>query len=204
MFRNKVFRTLCWVMVVAFPVSTVLADSNSAMLQANGAVKINDSAVNRSSAVFQGDRIATGKDSSAAITATGTTILLAPNSLLTFAGKQVSLNAGGAHFNGPISVSAGGMTIVPASANARFEVRYEAGELRITSVQGVLSVSDGKQTTLVEAGKSMASGKLPAVPQNRNSIAGGTGLIIGLLLAAGLATGLAVALSDDTVSPEVP
>jgi hypothetical protein len=202
MLRNKLFRTMCWVMVVAFPASVVLADSNSAMLQANGAVKINENTVNRSSAVFQGDRIATGKDSSAVITATGTSILLAPNSLLTFAGKQVSLTSGGAHFNGPVSVSAGGLTITPASANGRFEVRYEATQVRITSVEGNLSVSDGKRTTLVEAGKSMAAGQLPAVPQVHNSIA--AGLLIGLLLAAGLATGLAVALSDDEVSPEVP
>lgn len=204
MLRNKLFRTLCWVMVVAFPVSVVLADSNSAMLQANGAVKINENAVSRSSAVFQGDRIATGKDSSAAITATGVSILMAPNSLLTFAGKQVNLTAGGARFNGPISVSAGGMTISPASANARFEVRYQAALVHVTSVEGKLSVNDGKQTTLLESGKSMTSSKLPAVPQNHNSIAGGAGLIIGLLLAAGLAAGLAVALSDDEVSPGSP
>lgn len=204
MLRSKLFRTLCWVMVVAFPASVVLADSNSAMLQASGAVKINENAVSRSSAVFQGDRIATGKDSSASITATGTSILMAPNSLLTFAGKQVNLNAGSARFNGPILVSAGGMAISPASANARFEVRYEASQVHVTSLEGNLSVNDGKQTTLLESGKSMASAKLPAVPQSHNSIAGGTGLIIGLALAAGLAAGLAVALSDDEVSPEVP
>ena len=204
MMKSKLFRTLCWVMVVAFPASVVLADSNSAMLQASGVVKINENSVTRSSAVFQGDRIATGKDSSASITATGASILMAPNSLLTFAGKQVNLSAGSARFNGPISVSAGGMTISPASANARFEVRYEAAQVHVTSLEGNLSVNDGKQTTLLESGKTMASAKLPAVPQSRNSIGGGAGLIIGLALAAGLAAGLAVALSDDEVSPETP
>ncbi|MGH9649606.1 MAG: hypothetical protein ACRD3I_03945, partial [Terriglobales bacterium] len=109
-----------------------------------------------------------------------------------------------AHFNGPISVRAGAMTISPATAKARFEVRYEAAQVRITSLEGNLSVSDGKQTTLLESGKSMASGKPPAIPQNSNTIAGGAGLIIGLLLAAGLAAGLGVALSDDSVSPSSP
>jgi hypothetical protein len=191
-------------MIVVFPVSAMLADSNAAMLQATGAVKVNDNNVNRSVAVFQGDRIATGKDSSAAITTVGTSILLAPNSLLTFEGKQVSLSAGGAHFSGAVAVRAGALTISPATAKTRFEVRHEGGQVRITSVEGNLSVSDGKQTTLLESGKSMASGGLPAVPQSRNSIAGGTGLIIGLIMAAGLAVGLGVALSDDTVSPDTP
>ncbi|MGH9575971.1 MAG: hypothetical protein ACRD3R_00940, partial [Terriglobales bacterium] len=130
MLRHKLFPVLCWMMVVALPVSTVLADSNSAMLQASGAVRINDRDVSHSAAVFQGDRIATAKDSSAAITATGTSILLAPSSVLIFAVKHVSLSAGGAHFNGPISVRAGAMTISPATAKARFEVRYEAAQVR--------------------------------------------------------------------------
>jgi ferric-dicitrate binding protein FerR (iron transport regulator) len=192
-------------MVLMFPLSTVLADSNAAMLQANGAVKINDNTVNRSAAVFQGDRIATGKDSSAAITTVGTSILMAPNSQLTFEGKQVSLSAGGAHFNGAVAVRAGALTISPTAAKTRFEVRHEAGQVRITALEGNLSVSDGKQTTLLESGKSMASGKLPAVPQGNNSIAGGPGVIIALIMAAGVATGLAFTLTDNGVtSPSSP
>ncbi len=203
MLRQPLFRVLCWMMIVVFPTSTMLADSGGAILQANGAVKINESAVNRSATVFNGDRVVTGKDSSAAITGKGTTILVAPGSLLIY-GDQVTLSAGGAHFNGAFTVRAGAMTISPAAAKTRFEVRHEGGQVRINALEGNLSVSDGKQTTLLESGRTMASGKLPAVPAERSSIAPAMGLIIGLVMAAGMAVGLAVALSDDAVSPSTP
>ncbi|MCI0354677.1 MAG: hypothetical protein L0099_06525 [Acidobacteria bacterium] len=200
--KRNLFRALCWMMVIAFPVSTVLADSNAAMLQTTGMVRVNDSAVNRSAAVFQGDRIATGKESSAAITAVGTSILVAPASALLYEGKWATITAGSAHFNGLISVRAGAITISSDSATARFEVHYDGAQVRVTSLEGNLSVSDGKQVMLLESGKSMVSGKLPAVPRNSNSIAGGP--IIGFLLAVVLAASLGAALTDDNVSNTSP
>lgn len=204
MSNTPLFRAVCWMMMLVFPASVALADTQAAMLQVAGAVRVNGQLVSRSAAVFQGDKIVTGKDGATSLTAPGVSIHLAPDSQLTFEGTQVSLGAGGAQFAAAktLSVRAGNLTIVPATANARFEVLHQNGQIKVAAMEGNLAIRDGKQTTILEAGKMLTAGSLPSVPKVKSSMAGG--LIIGLLMAAGLATGLAVALKDDTVSPESP
>ena len=204
MSNTPLFRAVCWMMMFVFPASVALADTQAAMLQVTGAVRVNGQLVTRSAAVFHGDRIATGKDGATSLTAPGVSILLAPDSQLTFEGTQVSLGAGGAQFTAAktLSVRAGRLTIAPATAGARFEVLHQNGQIKVAAMEGNLAIRDGKQTTMLEAGKVLTAGSLPSVPKVKNSAAGG--LLLGLLLAAGLAVGLGLALRDDTVSPEIP
>ncbi len=204
MSNAPLFRAVCWMMMVVFPASVALADTQAAMLQVVGAVQVNGHRVTRSAAVFHGDRIVTGKDGATSLTAPGVSIHLAPASELTFEGAQVSLGAGGAQFTAgkALAVRAGRLTIEPATASARFEVLHQNGQIKVIALEGNLAVRDAKQTTMLEAGKELMAGNLPSVPKVKNSVA--AGLIIGLLLAAGLAVGLGVALRDDTVSPDVP
>ncbi len=204
MSNTPLFRAVCWMMMLVFPASVALADTQAAMLQVAGAVRVNGQLVSRSAAVFQGDKIATGKDGATTLTAPGVSILLAPNSQLTFAGPQVSLDAGGAQFTAAktLSVQAGRLSIAPVTASARFEVLHQNGQTKVAAMEGKLAIRDGKQTTMLEAGKMLTAGSLPSVPKIKNSVA--PGLIVGLLLAAGLAVGLGLALKDDTVSPDIP
>lgn len=204
MSNTRLFRVVCWMMMLVFPASVALADTQAAMLQVTGAVKVNGQMVSRSAAVFHGDRIVTGKDGATSLTAPGLSILLAPESQLTFEGTQVSLGAGGAQFTAgkTLSVRAGRLTIAPATASARFEVLHQSGQIKIVAIEGSIAVRDGKQTTMLDAGKMLTAGSLPSAPKIKSSMAGG--LIIGLVLAAGLAAGLGVALKDDTVSPNIP
>ena len=206
MSKHPLFRALCWTMMLIFPVSIVLADNQAAMLQVAGAVKVNDRPVTRSYALFQGDKIVTGEDATAWLTARGISIRLAPNSQLTFEGSRLSVGAGGAQFatEGALSVVAGSMTIVPAASGARFEVVSRGKQIQVAARQGNLTIIDGKQSTILEAGKVLNAGRLPSAPSSKSSIIGGAGLIVGLIVAAGLAVGLGVALSDDSVSPTVP
>ena len=204
MSNTPLFRVVCWMMMLVFPASVALADTQAAMLQVTGAVKVNGQMVSRSAAVFQGDRIVTGKDGATSLTAPGVSIHLAPESQLTFEGTQVSLGAGGAQFTAAktLAVRAGRLTIVPATARARFEVLHQNGQIKVAAMEGNLAIRDGKQTTMLEAGKELTASNLPSVPKIKNSMAGG--LILGLVLAAGLAVGLGVALRDDNVSPDIP
>ena len=204
MSKTRLFRAVCWMMMFVFPASVALADTQAAMLQVAGAVRVNGQLVDRSAAVFHGDRIATGKDGVTSLTAPGMSIHLAPDSQLTFEGTQVSLGAGGAQFTATksLAVRAGSLTIVPATAKARFEVLHQGGQVKVAAMEGNLEIRDGKEATMLEAGKELTAGSLPSVPKVKNSIA--AGLIIGLLLAAGLAAGLGVALRNDKVSPEIP
>ncbi len=204
MSNTPLFRTVCWMMMLVFPASVALADTQAAMLQVTGAVRVNGQLVSRTAAVFHGDKIVTGKDGATSLTAPGVSIRLAPASQLTFEGTQVSLGAGGAQFTAgkTLSVRAGRLTIVPAVASARFEVLHQNGQIKIAAMEGNLAVRDGKQTTMLEAGKELTAGSLPSVPKVKNSIA--TGLLVGLFLAAGLAVGLGFALRDDSVSPAIP
>ncbi len=198
------FRAVCWVMIFAFPASVALADSQAAMLQVAGAARVNGQLVNRSAAVFHGDRITTGKDGTISLTAPGVSIHMAPDSQLTFQGSRVNLGAGGAQFTATKthSVQAGNLTVVPATAKARFDVLHQGGQVKIAVLEGNLAIRDGKETTMLEAGKMLTAASLPSVPKVKSSVA--PGLLVGLALAAGFAIGLGLALRDDSVSPEVP
>ena len=208
MLRPTFLRASCWAMVLCFPAATMLADVNAAMLQVAGDVQVNGARTNRSRAVFAGDRVQTGAESTATVSTTGSTLLLGPASDMLFEGSTVQMRAGSlaVSTSKSIAVQVGILSIKPAKAErTRFEIRHEAGVLQVVAREGSLSVSNGKDMVLLEAGQMLsqaADAKAPSMPRATSAVA--PGLIIGLLIAAGVAAGVGVAVGSDEVSPSAP
>ena len=76
--RESLVKCLAWVLVVLFPASIVMADATSAMLTSNGSVSVNGSPVERTTAVFPGDKVQTGPNSIATLTSEGTSVTVPP------------------------------------------------------------------------------------------------------------------------------
>lgn len=210
MLNRTITRALSILMILALPLATTLADTNAAMAYIQGSASVNGRTVSDSVAVFPGDAIQTGSRSAASISLKGSSVLVTENSSVTFGNTELSLTSGTAQVRTSQGMKArvASISVTPVSAKpAAYEVVRQGAEVRITAVNGSLTVSDGKATTLLESGKSLtlsADGKaLPQPGGRKSSIAADTALII--LVFAGIAAGVGVGIAnaqDD--SPSVP
>lgn len=141
-------------LIAAFSASTVLADSNTAMLHAKGAVVVNGTAASRSSAVYAGDRIQTNADASVTISSGGSTLVVPANSSVVYQGDVVEVGAGAVQVNTSRNMSAkvDEFTVKPASGSATFQVSKLNGAVTIAAERGNVVVSDGEKTTVVKEG----------------------------------------------------
>lgn len=222
--RSSYLRALSTVLAIVFPTATFGADSSAgAMLYTHGAVKLNGSAVPRTSALFSGDLVQTGVDSVANINTTGSTVLIKNDSLVQYDSGTVKLEHGGISVStsGSMAMHAGNVSVSPAgSALTEFEVKDVDGTVQIAARKGDLTITDdtgtaklaqGQQTTRDESQsndndnqgkkkkKRVAGGMTPAAAQ---------GGVFSSPWAVGIAGGAAIGVtawvlskSDDPVSP---
>lgn len=146
-------------LVVIFSASTVLADSNAAMLHAKGAVVVNGTAGSHSSAVYAGDKIQTNADGNVTISSGGSTLVVPANSSVVYQGDAVEVGAGTVQINTSRNMSAkvGEFTVKPANGSATFQVSKLNGAVTIAAERGNVVVSDGESTTVVKEGTSAQS-----------------------------------------------
>src|ERR1700732_49792 len=89
---------ICWIMIAVTPVPLIAAggDSGGAMLfcRGKGMVWLNGRPLPRSSAVFPGDLIQTQPESLATLDASGSGVIVLPDSLVRFEQNAVSLEHG--------------------------------------------------------------------------------------------------------------
>jgi hypothetical protein len=219
---DSAVRVICWLMIAIFPASLLAADSNAAMLYAQGTAWINGNAVPRSSALFPGDMVQTKPDSVVSINALGSKVTILADSLVKFEGKALSVEHGGVSVatSKGWTTRAGEVTIAPASSSwTEFEVRDVDGTVQIMARKGDVTVSDstgtntlsqGDQTTRDETQdesqkkkkkRRKAGGALPAgsggILDSPWAIVGGAALGGGVLLWVLLQDG-------DPISPERP
>ena len=88
-------RMVSCVLLLILPASLFAADSDAAMLYANGAAWVNGSHVPNSSAIFSGDLVQTRSDSAASIHAPGSSITVLADSLVQFEGVSLKVEHGG-------------------------------------------------------------------------------------------------------------
>jgi hypothetical protein len=151
--RHRLGCTL--IVLVIVPVSLWGADTSAAMVYARGTAWVNGTAIPRSSAIFPGDLVQTKADTVANINLQGSSIAVAPDSLVRFEGDAVLVEHGSVTVvtskNLPTHV--GDITIAPASGNwTEFQVADMDGTVRIVARKGDLVVSDGNGKTTVAAG----------------------------------------------------
>jgi len=148
-------------MMIAFtPAALVAADADSgaAMLygRGGGAVWLNGKPMPRSSAVFPGDLIQTQPESLATLDASGSGVIVLPDSLVKFERNAVTLQHGGvsvATSQGMVAF-AREVTVTPASNIwTEFEVVDAAGTVQVVASKGDVNVNCGKSTATLSEGE---------------------------------------------------
>jgi hypothetical protein len=157
MLRN----VICWVLVTLTPAYLVAADINSgsAMLYGRGTVWLNGKPLPRSSAVFPGDVIQTQPESVASLDASGSGVIVFPDSLVKFEGNAVSLD----HGSFSVATSKGmaalarQVTVTPSSSVwTEFEIADNNGTLRVFANKGNVTVNCGKGIANLTEGEQAA------------------------------------------------
>jgi hypothetical protein len=215
---------LVFLLVFLLPASQLAAQTNGPMLYPTDKVLVDGKDVTAPIGLFAGDKVQTAASATASLTALGTTVLLFPNTSLTY--SQGALEMGCGHLLATtvvnrLSSRVANLTISPSSDVAKYEITRAGGKLEIATREGTLNVNDGVQTTSLGTGKviSFSTGDndcpLAEAPDQNSAPASKSvslskgkiaAIVLGAAGAAGL--GLAVALSrggsKTPVSPSVP
>jgi hypothetical protein len=132
------------------------ASATAGMLRSNGGVSVNGSPVNPVTTVFAGDRIETAPQAAASLTMNGSSLLLDPNSSLTFTGDEMNFYCGGGTVQASQGLEArfGRIEVKPAKGNARFQVQQSGEMLKVSAIDGNLTVADGSKTMNLAPGNS--------------------------------------------------
>jgi hypothetical protein len=213
------------VLLVIVPSSLFAADSNAAMLYANGAAWVNGSHVPNSSAIFSGDLVQTRSDSAASINAPGSSITVLADSLVQFEGVSLKVEHGGVAVSTSkgVAATAGDVIVSPtSSAWTEFNMSDVDGTVRIAARKGDVNVTDDKGTVLLAQGQettrdeqSEQSDGSDAKKKNKKRASGAAPAAGGGVLNSPVAIGLGAAAivgvtawvlirNDNPVSPEKP
>jgi hypothetical protein len=214
-------RVMSCVMAVVFPLSAMWADTGAAMLYSNGSALVNGQKVERTSAVFAGDRVEAPTGSNVALTMPGSTVMAPANTSLVVGDNRVDVLCGSALVatRKGLAVQVSNLTITPAEAEARYEINHSATYLVVAAREGTLRITDGSRAMVLEVGETLtakggcASGSLynaRALAPNAPAAAAAShqveSIVVALAVAAAsVAAGIVVALvaTRDT-SPGTP
>jgi len=125
------------------------------MLRGQGQVWLNGKLLPRSSAVFPGDLIQTQPESVATVEASGSSLIVMPNSLLKFSGTSVLLEHGvvSVGTSQGLVAQTGQVTVTPASAKwTEFELADANGAIQVIARKGAMTVDCGKDTASLTEG----------------------------------------------------
>jgi hypothetical protein len=153
---------LCWLMTFAVPVSLSASEGNPAMLSGTGDIKINGSSAMRSSAVYAGDRVATGENSRVTVSLKGTVITAPSHSSVIYRGSDVELGYGSVIVNTQSAMKGhlGNLTVTPNAGKAKFELTETNQVARVTTLQGEVDVTDGIHSVTLPAGQMLTRAAL--------------------------------------------
>jgi len=146
------------------------------MVNCKGTVWVNGNPLPDDSAIATGDLVQTAKDSAATITASGSSVIVQPESVVKFATDTLSLEQGNisvASSTGLVT-SAGIASVTPAAStwteyevtnmNGVIEVLARKGDLKVNCGKEAVALTDGMQVTSDISGrckKSKTSGAYP-------------------------------------------
>jgi hypothetical protein len=182
------------VMALITPVSMFAADTG-AMLYPQGNVTVNGVQLDRSQAIFNGDRVHTAANGAVTITATGSSVLLAGDTSLLYGSQAVQFDSGAATIKTTKGLKTHFMNVrIEPAPNARYDIAARNGEVAIAALEGTLRLFDGYTTRVVKPGNALVAkiGPLPDPPQTtERRRRGGAG--------AAPAAGVGVTLSSGTL-----
>jgi hypothetical protein len=149
--RDSLTQMLVWVMVSVLPAQMASGQTAFATLTSTGEVTVNGAPAGQSTAVFAGDRVQTGANGAATLSAQGSSIVLPGGSDVVIGANQISLGCGSVDVvtSSGMPVQVGDFTISPTSGTVRFGISHQNGRLLVTSRDGSLNVSHaGRVSTL--------------------------------------------------------
>jgi hypothetical protein len=126
---------LCWILMVIVPVS-LLGQTPSAILHAQGGVWVNNSEAKDSSTLFPGDTIETKTGFSANLALEGSAVLIQPESVTTFKGDLLELDHGGVavETSRSFKVRVHCITVTPVSGDfTQYEVNDVNGTVHVAA-----------------------------------------------------------------------
>ena len=153
-------KVVCWAMLAIAPATLPAADQAAAIVYCKGTVWLNGSQLPDSSAILSGDMVQTTKDSVATINASGSNVIVQPESVVKFATGTLSLEQGSVSVgsSNALVTTAGIATITPASsAWTEYEVTDGNGTVEVLARKGGLSVNCGKDTVSLSDGMQVVS-----------------------------------------------
>src|SRR6266496_4603674 len=143
-------------LVIFLPMRLVAAGSALAMLYTNGPAWLNGSVVPKSAAVFSGDLVQTRSDSTANLTAAGSSVMVGSDSLVKFEGPAVEIEHGTVRVatSRGLATTAGEVTVKPAGNSwTEFQVTDVDGQVQIAASKGDLTIQDEQGTTTLAQGQ---------------------------------------------------
>jgi hypothetical protein len=134
---------VCGVMVVVLPTSLMAQDSARAMLRNEGGAWVNGSPAPTSSAIFMHDSVRTEKENKARIDADGSTVTVAPETIVQFEGGLLILEHGSLQVNTwrGMRVRVNCVTVSPPAQEwARYDVTDVDGTVLVLAHQNDVKV----------------------------------------------------------------
>jgi hypothetical protein len=169
--KKSLYSFVAVLLVFSLSSAEAFASAAAGMLRSNGGVSVNGSPVNPITTVFAGDRIETAPQAGASLTMNGSSLLLDPNSSLTFTGNEMNFYCGGGtvQANQGLSARFGRVAVKPAKDNARFQVQQSGEMLKVSAIDGNLTVSDGMKTVNLAPGNSTSMPNLGCGQMAKNT-----------------------------------
>jgi hypothetical protein len=150
---------LCWVLIAIIPASLFASDTGVAMLYSKGATSLNGNLAPDSTAIFPGDVVQTQPGSVANINAAGSSVMVAPESMVKFQSNSVCVEHGMATIatSTQMAALAGGLRVTPSSTTwTQFDVRDVDGTVQVIARKSDLNIQDGSKTTQLAQGQQAA------------------------------------------------
>jgi hypothetical protein len=192
------------------------ADTSAAIVYARGTAWVNGAAIPRSSAIFPGDMVQTKADTLANINLQGSSVAVAPDSLIKFEGDAVLIEHGGVTVgtSKTLATHVGDITITPATANwtefqvadvdGTVKIMARKGDVIVTDTSGKTTVAAGQETTREETQKRRRRQEGGAVAAAHGGILDSrAAIIVGTAAVTGV-TAWVLLQGDDPASPDKP
>ncbi len=126
------------------------AATNAAIAFPVGEASLNGTVLTRSSPVFDGDQLRTGRTSSLVLNLPGASVQVGPNSVVRYRGGVLELSSGTTRIAGAEGVLSGGIT-VSAAGPARYAVERSGIETAVSLISGELKLERGKEVVTISA-----------------------------------------------------
>ncbi|HEU5402640.1 MAG TPA: hypothetical protein VFU86_14860 [Terriglobales bacterium] len=150
----RMLKVWCCFMLLAFPASMVLAESQAAMAIVSGVASLNGIAMKATTTVFSGDLLETGANSALTVNTQGSTILIGANSRVHYFSDSIDLHLGSTQINTTknLKVETETIKIGPNGTSAKFRVDRAPHTVVIAALEKELRVDNNGEARVLPPG----------------------------------------------------